>query len=64
VQFCVECTVTRPLRGCQRDPDTSAPSEEAFQTAIAVAKKQAARSFGLRAPGHLFSQLPLRGFDL
>jgi predicted ATPase len=33
----------------KRDPDTSAPSEEAFQTAIAVAKKQAARSFELRA---------------
>jgi predicted ATPase len=33
----------------KRDPDTSAPSEKAFQTAIGVAKKQAARSFELRA---------------
>jgi predicted ATPase len=33
----------------QRDPANSAPAEEAFQTAIAVAKRQGARSFELRA---------------
>jgi predicted ATPase len=32
-----------------RDPDDSAPAEEAFRTAIAVAKEQGARSFELRA---------------
>jgi predicted ATPase len=33
----------------KRDPGNPAPAEEAFQTAIAVAKQQATRSFGLRA---------------
>jgi predicted ATPase len=33
----------------QRDPANSAPAEGAFQTAIAVAKQQGARSFELRA---------------
>ena len=33
----------------QRDPASLAPAEEAFQTAIAVAKQQATRSFELRA---------------
>jgi hypothetical protein len=33
----------------KRDPANSAPAEEAFQTAIAVSKQQAARSFKLRA---------------
>ena len=33
----------------KRDPATPAPVEEAFQTAIAVAKEQGARSFGLHA---------------
>ncbi len=40
------------LRGeilLRRDPANSAPAEEAFQTAIAVAKQQGARSWGLRA---------------
>ena len=33
----------------QRDPANSAPAEEAFLTAIAVAKQQGTRSFELRA---------------
>ena len=33
----------------KRDPASLAPAEEAFQTAIAVARKQATRSFELRA---------------
>ena len=33
----------------KRDPASPAPAEEAFRTAIAVAKQQAARSFELRA---------------
>jgi predicted ATPase len=33
----------------KRDPASVAPAEEAFQTAIAVAQQQGARSFGLRA---------------
>ena len=33
----------------KRDPANPAPAEEAFQTAIAVAKRQATRSFELRA---------------
>ena len=33
----------------QRDPANPAPAEEALRTAIAVAKQQATRSFGLRA---------------
>ena len=33
----------------KRDPANPAPAEEAFQTAIAVAKQQGTRSFGLRA---------------
>ncbi len=33
----------------KRDPANPAPAEEALQTAIAVAKQQATRSFGLRA---------------
>ena len=33
----------------KRDPANPAPAEEAFLTAIAVAKRQATRSFGLRA---------------
>jgi adenylate cyclase len=33
----------------KRDPATPAPAEAAFLTAIAVAKQQATRSFGLRA---------------
>ena len=40
------------LRGevlLKRDPSNPAPAEEAFQTAIAVAKEQGARSLGLRA---------------
>ena len=33
----------------KRDPANPAPAEEAFQTAIAVAQRQGARAFGLRA---------------
>jgi hypothetical protein len=33
----------------KRDSDNPAPAEEAFQTAIAVAREQGARSWGLRA---------------
>jgi predicted ATPase len=33
----------------RHDPDNPAPAEEAFLTAIAVAKRQGTRSFGLRA---------------
>ena len=40
------------LRGeilLKRDPANPAPAEEAFETAIAIAKEQGARSWGLRA---------------
>ena len=40
------------LRGkllLQRDPSNPAPVEEAFQTALEIAKQQGARSWGLRA---------------
>jgi tetratricopeptide (TPR) repeat protein len=40
------------LRGeilLQRDPSSPGPAEEAFQTAIAIASEQGARSWGLRA---------------
>jgi tetratricopeptide (TPR) repeat protein len=40
------------LRGdllLRRDPSNPGPAEEAFQTAIAIAKQQGARSWGLRA---------------
>ena len=33
----------------KRDPDSPAPAEEAFRTAVAVAKQQSTRSFELRA---------------
>jgi predicted ATPase len=33
----------------KRDPSNPAPTEEAFRTALAIAKKQCARSWGLRA---------------
>ena len=33
----------------KRDPANTAPAEEAFQTAIAIAREQEARSFELRA---------------
>jgi predicted ATPase len=33
----------------ERDPANPAPAEEAFQRAIAIAKEQGARSWGLRA---------------
>jgi hypothetical protein len=39
------------LRGdilLKRDPNNTAPAEEAFQTAIAVARQQGARSHGLK----------------
>ena len=40
------------LRGklsLERDPSNPAPAEEAFQTALEIAKQQGARSWGLRA---------------
>jgi predicted ATPase len=40
------------LRGkllLERDPTNPAPAEEAFQTALSIAKEQGARSWGLRA---------------
>jgi predicted ATPase len=40
------------LRGklpLERDPSDPAPAEEAFQTALAIAQEQGARSWGLRA---------------
>jgi predicted ATPase len=40
------------LRGkllLERDPSNPAPAEEAFQTALAIAQEQGARSWGLRA---------------
>ena len=47
---------TRPNRGqpveaphLERDPSNPAPAEEAFQTALEIAKQQGARSWGLRA---------------
>jgi tetratricopeptide (TPR) repeat protein len=48
------CNLPLPylLRGellLKRDPSNSAPVEEAFQTALAIAKEQGARSWGLRA---------------
>jgi hypothetical protein len=33
----------------KRDPHNAAPAEECFQTALAVAKQQGGRFFGLRA---------------
>jgi predicted ATPase len=48
------CNLTFPhlLRGqllLKRDPSNPAPAEEAFQTALEIAKQQDARSWGLRA---------------
>jgi hypothetical protein len=48
------CNLAFPhlLRGellLKRDPTNPAPAEEAFQTALAIAKQQGARSWGLRA---------------
>ena len=48
------CNLAFPhlLRGellLKRDPSIPTPAEEAFQTALAVAKEQGARSWGLRA---------------
>ena len=48
------CNLALPhrLRGeilLKRDPSNPAPAEEAFQPAIAIAKQQGARSWGLRA---------------
>ncbi len=42
--------IGRAAKSCsKRDPANPAPAEEAFQTAIAVAKQQGTRSFELRA---------------
>jgi hypothetical protein len=48
------CDLSFPhlLRGellLQRDPANFAPAEEVFQTALAIAKEQGARSWGLRS---------------
>ena len=48
------CNLAFPhlLRGellLERDPSNPAPAEEAFQTALDIAKEQGARSWGLRA---------------
>ncbi len=48
------CNLAFPylLRGellLKRDPSNPAPAEEAFQTALEIAKQQGARSWGLRA---------------
>ena len=43
------CIAARGEILLKRDPANPAPAEEAFLTAIAVAKQQGARSFGLRA---------------
>ena len=43
----------------QRDPANPAPAEEALLTAIAVAKQQRTRSFGLRAALSLARTLPI-----
>ena len=48
------CNLSFPhlLRGellLKRDPPNPAPAEQAFQTALAIAKEQGARSWGLRA---------------
>ena len=48
------CNLSFPhlLRGellLKRDPSNPVPAEEAFQTALAIAKEQGARSWGLRA---------------
>jgi hypothetical protein len=41
--------IGREAKSCQRDLANRAPAEDAFLTAIAVAKQQATRSFELRA---------------
>ena len=43
----------------KRDPANPAPAEEAFLTAIAIAKQQGARSFDLRAALSLAEALPI-----
>jgi len=45
----------------KRDPGNPAPAEEAFQTAIAVARRQGARSFALRAALSLAKLLQSNG---
>ena len=47
--FEAELNRTRGEMLLERDPANAAPAEEAFQTAIAVAKRQGTRSFELRA---------------
>ncbi len=47
--FEAELHRTRGEMLLKRDPSNLAPAEEAFQSAIAVAKQQGTRSFGLRA---------------
>jgi predicted ATPase len=52
VEYRCNLALAHRLRGellLKRDPSNPAPAEEAFQRAIAVAKKQEARSWGLRA---------------
>ena len=43
----------------KRDPANPAPAEEAFLTAIAIAKQQGTRSFELRAALSLAEALPI-----
>ncbi len=47
--FEAELHRTRGEMLLKRDPSNPAPAEEAFQAALAVARKQGTRSFGLRA---------------
>ena len=47
--FEAELNRTRGEILLKRDPSHPAPAEEAFQTALAIAKQQGARSWGLRA---------------
>ena len=52
VEYRCNLALAHRLRGevlLKRDPSNPAPAEEAFQRAIVVAKKQGARSWGLRA---------------
>src|SRR5271166_685388 len=52
VEYRCDLAFPHLLRGeilLKRDPSNPAPAEEAFQTALAIAKQQGARSWALRA---------------
>ena len=52
VENCCDLAFPYLLRGellLKRDPSNPAPVEEAFQTALSIAKEQGARNWGLRA---------------